>query len=97
MAMKMPKIDTCNVTSCSYNQNQQCHALAITVGGPEACACCDTYLHSGKKGGVPDMTGSVGACKVDQCSFNNSFECAAPQINVNLHQDHADCATFKAR
>ncbi|GFE59299.1 hypothetical protein AOG1_31790 [Geobacter sp. AOG1] len=97
MAMKMSKITACDVTDCSYNQKQQCHALAITVGGPEPCACCDTYLHAAAKGGVADMTGSVGACKVDSCSYNTSFECSASTIKVGLHQGHADCATFKAR
>lgn len=71
--------------------------MAITVGGPEVCACCDTYLHAAKKGGVADMTGSVGACKVDTCSFNSAFECSASQIKVGLHQGHPDCTTFKTR
>ncbi len=97
MAMKMPKITSCDVANCSYNRNKQCHAMAITVGGPEVCACCDTYLHASHKGGVPETTGGVGACKVETCSFNSSFECAAPGIKVGLHQGHADCATFKAR
>lgn len=97
MAMKMPKISACGVTDCSYNRQRQCHALAITVGGPEVCACCDTYLHAETKGGVADMTGSVGACKVEECSFNKSFECAAPDIKVGLHEGHADCKTFKPR
>ena len=44
MAMQISRIDSCEVTDCPYNQKKQCHALAITVGGPEACACCDTYL-----------------------------------------------------
>jgi hypothetical protein len=98
MAMKMPKISACTVTDCSYNMQRQCHALAITVGGPEdVCACCDTYLHADKKGGVADMTGSVGACKVEECTFNKAFECAAPGIKVEMHQGHADCTTFRAR
>ena len=74
MAMKMPKITACDVTSWSYNQGKQCHAMAITVGGPEVCACCDTYLSADHRGGVPDMTSGVGACKVEACSFNKSFE-----------------------
>lgn len=98
MAMKMPKVSACNVAECSYNKQKQCHALAITVGGPEdVCACCDTFLHADKKGGVSDMTGSVGACKVDQCTYNQSFECAAPNIQVGLHEGHADCKTYKPR
>jgi hypothetical protein len=97
MAVKMPKISACDVQDCSYNKNQECHALAITVGGPEVCACCDTYLHSSKKGGVAETTGGVGACKVDACSFNSSFECSAPGIRVELQHGHADCTTFKNR
>jgi len=97
MAMKMSKITACDVTECSYNQQMQCHALAITVGGPDVCACCDTFLHAAKKGGVPDKIGGVGACKVETCSFNSSFECGAPSIKVGLHHGHADCSTFKSR
>ncbi len=97
MAKQMPKISACNVTDCSFNQKSQCHAMAITVGGPEVCACCDTYLHASHKGGVADMTGGVGACKVESCSHNSSFECSARSIKVGLHQGHADCTTFKAR
>ena len=95
MTVNMPKITACAVKDCSYNQNQQCHALAITVGGPEAYAACDTYLHAAKKGGVADVTAGVGACKVDKCSHNKSFECGAPAIKMGLHQGHADCETFK--
>ena len=97
MAMKMSKITACNVHDCSYNQDKQCHALAITVGGPEVCACCDTYLHTAHKGGAADIIGGVGACKVEKCSFNTSLECGAPGIAVGMHQGHAECSTFKAR
>ncbi len=97
MAMKMSKISACDVADCSYNRNKECHALAITVGGPEVCACCDTYVHAAKKGGVADMTGGVGACKVDSCTFNSDLECSAPGIKVGLHQGHPDCTTFKTR
>ena len=97
MAMKMPTISACNVTDCAYNTNQQCHTMAVTVGGPEVCARCDTYFNASQKGGVSDMTASVGACKVNDCSFNSSFECTAPSIKVGQHQGHADCTTFNPR
>ena len=98
MAMQMPKITECQVTQCSYNQNRQCHTMAITVGGPEdQCACCDTYFDAGQKGGIPDLTGSVGACKANSCEFNRSFECSAPGIQVGMHSGHADCTTFRPR
>lgn len=97
MTMKMPKITSCEAMECSYNRNQQCHALAITVGGPEACPSCDTHLRAGKKGGVADMTGGVGACKLDSCTHNSSFECSASAIKVGLFHGHADCATFNPK
>ncbi|HEY3490093.1 MAG TPA: DUF1540 domain-containing protein [Candidatus Deferrimicrobiaceae bacterium] len=97
MTMKMPGIAGCAVSECSFNQRNQCHALAITVGGPEKCAACDTYFQAAKKGGVPDMTGGVGACKVEACLHNKGFECAASSINVGMHMGHADCTTFTAR
>lgn len=97
MATKMSKISACEVTDCSYNKGRQCHALAITVGGPEACACCDTYLHKPGKGGTADVSAGVGACKVDDCKFNMSLECSAPDIKVGLHHGHADCKTFSMK
>jgi len=29
--------------------------------------------------------------------FNELFECIAPGVQVKLHENHADCATFVAR
>jgi hypothetical protein len=97
MTMKMPKIKSCEAMECAYNRSQQCHALAITVGGPDKCPSCDTYLNASKKGGVSDTTGGVGACKLDGCSHNTSFECSAPAVEIGLFRNHVDCATFKAR
>ena len=44
-----------------------------------------------------DPIGSVGACKVKDCKFNQSLECSAPKISVATHSDHADCMTYKLR
>lgn len=95
MSMKMPKINKCDMRDCSYNKNDQCHALAITVGGNHPM--CDTYLHASARGGDIESIGSVGACKVDSCKFNKSLECSAGQISVGLHGNHADCKTFIQR
>lgn len=84
---EMVKVTKCDVTDCSYNKNNQCHTLAITVGGPEdPSPCCDTYIHSSQKGGIPDVQGGVGACKVENCSFNASLECSAPSVQVGRVQ-----------
>lgn len=96
MAIQPPKVLDCSVTDCSYNQNKACHALAITVGD-STCAMCDTYFKSSQKGGAAELTGSVGACKENDCKFNNSLECAAPGIHVANHVGHADCATYSRR
>ena len=98
MKKEMVQITSCNVADCSYNKHNACHTLAITVGGPgDACPNCDTYLHGAHKGGLADVQGGVGACKVETCNFNQSLECAAPSIKIGVHQSHPDCLTFKPR
>jgi hypothetical protein len=94
--MKMPNVLDCNVQECSYNTNKACHAMAITVGDSN-CAMCDTYFKSSQKGGASDITGAVGACKENDCKFNNSLECQAPGIHVSGHMGHADCSTYTRR
>jgi hypothetical protein len=73
-----------------------CHAMAITVGDG-VCPTCDTFLDHSQKGGVMDMTGGVGACKVSECKFNDAFECSAPGIKVTPHGGHPDCSTYQHR
>ena len=98
MEKPMVKITSCEVTDCSYNKHNACHTLAITVGGPaDPCPSCDTYVHSSQKGGVMDVQGGIGACKVESCSYNSSLECSAPSVTVGKHQSHPDCTTFKPK
>ncbi len=97
MPKKMPVINECEMTGCAYNQQRACHAMAITVGDG-ACPTCDTYFSpASSKGGVRDMTGGVGACKVSECQYNDAFECSAPGIRVAPHGTHPDCETYKHR
>ena len=91
--MEMPQILECDATECAYNQDNKCHAMAITVGG-EFDHKCDTFLHSNKKGGVPGRIGTVGACKCSSCMYNTEFECSAPGIRVGHEADMLDCLTF---
>lgn len=95
MAQAMPKIKVCDVTDCAYNNQKICHAMAITVG--DSHPTCDTFTNSSQKAGVSEITGGVGACKVDSCKFNQSLECSAPDIQVTIHKDHACCKTFTER
>jgi len=97
MEKMMTRITECDVTDCAYNKHNSCHTLAITVGGPEACPQCDTFVTSAKPGGVLDMKAGVGACKVSSCMHNDSLECNASSIKVGRHMDHPDCKTFHAK
>lgn len=92
--MDMSKISKCSVNMCAYNKDQQCHALAITVGDKDNPRC-DTFLQSGSKGGDMGTSGKVGACKVSVCKFNESLECSAGQIEVGTKQSMAYCLTFE--
>ncbi|KKK91932.1 hypothetical protein LCGC14_2707980 [marine sediment metagenome] len=91
--MEMPQILECDANECAYNQENKCHAMAITIGG-ETDHKCDTFLQSSKKGGVPGRIGAVGACKCGSCTYNADFECSAPGIRVGHEADMLDCLTF---
>ena len=97
MEKVMTKVIGCNEVDCAYNRHNSCHTMAITVGGPEACPQCDTYIAGLQTGGIADMKAGVGACKVSNCSFNDSLECTAAAIKVGRHMDHPDCMSFKSR
>jgi hypothetical protein len=91
----MPGIRSCEASECSYNRDNQCHTVAITIGDIST-ACCDTYLKLGRKGGVMDLTGGVGACKVESCRFNSELECSADSgIQVSHQNGLAECITFR--
>ncbi len=97
MQADIPKVLDCDMLNCSYNKNKQCHAIAITVGDTQ-CPLCDTYANTSSKGGDMNLTGSVGACKANNCKFNRSLECSASNgIHVKQHTGHPDCSTFSAR
>lgn len=95
MRKEMSKIIDCDASECIYNSNNCCHTIAITVGDNEPM--CDTYMSNGKKGGMEDVTGGVGSCKVESCSFNESYECCAEGIHVKNHGAHMDCVTYKQK
>ena len=93
MPMEMPKIQRCSAMECAYNSEGVCHAIAITVGDA-LHARCDTFFRRELKGGVRDMTGGVGACKMEECWFNKDLECSASSVNIGLQEGHAECMTF---
>lgn len=95
--MRMPKVKHCKVKDCAYNTDDLCHAIAITIGDEAVHPRCDTFLAVDTKGGDDHAIAGVGACKVDVCMFNTSFECQAQDILVGFQQAEIDCLTFKSR
>lgn len=94
ICLNMPLVSECKVTECGYNVNNSCHARAITVGSDRPA--CDTYFQSSTHT-THDSVAGVGACRVDVCKYNDSFECQAPNIVVDHGPDKADCMTFEQR
>ena len=98
MPKAMPRVIDCDMSGCAYNSENACHAMAINVEEGSPCATCHTFMQKETKAGVQDMTGQVGACKMDNCMHNEALECAAPEgINISRHGEHPDCKTFSAR
>ena len=95
MSLSFPTIINCNAGKCIYNYSGQCRTMAINVGGPEPL--CDTFSANGKKGGFRDIVAKVGACKVEECTHNRSFECSAAGVDVVFVGDLAECATFQTQ
>jgi hypothetical protein len=91
--MNMPKVTECMMADCAYNADRCCHALAITVGGPEPL--CDTFTEANFKGGDEGCTGCVGACKVECCRHNVSLECRAEEVRFEPASDRPRCMTYR--
>ncbi len=92
--MDMPKVVKCDVTECAYNIDEECNALAITIGD-STHPQCDTFCTSAAKGQASGGIASVGACKVSCCTHNSGLECQASEICVGYQGDEADCLTFE--
>ncbi|MBN1601282.1 MAG: DUF1540 domain-containing protein [Chitinispirillaceae bacterium] len=93
MQKSFSPIVECDAIDCAYNKNRQCHTHAITVGDEEPC--CDTFYCARHKGGIQDVIGGVGACKVEDCVYNKSLECTAKSIHIVMNMGHPDCGTYK--
>ncbi|MGH9237314.1 MAG: DUF1540 domain-containing protein [Vicinamibacterales bacterium] len=96
ITLEIPVVQTCAATACAYNAGHRCHAVAITVGDGIHPAC-DTFFASDRPARDVSHTAGVGACKIAGCRYNSDLECAAGAIRVNVHANHADCATYTPR
>lgn len=96
--MNMTPVSNCGATSCSFNQDSQCHAIAITIAIAEASkAECNTYADLSLKGGSREIIAGVGACKVTSCRNNKNLECSAPAIQIDRKDGKVLCLTYQAK
>ena len=87
--MSAPTIASCAATDCSFNRGG-CAAPMVTMG----TKACVTFIDLDKKGGLPTMSSTVGACKRADCVHNQDLVCDASGVKVS--SDEA-CLTFEAR
>ncbi len=66
---EMPQVAICSVAKCVYNQDESCHAKAITIGDPAEPAC-DTFESSAIHAKNTRLLAGVGACKASACGFH---------------------------
>ncbi|MFW5887853.1 MAG: DUF1540 domain-containing protein [Bacteriovoracia bacterium] len=93
MSFEMPILTECKITECAYNDKNNCHAKAITVGD-SSNPRCDTYFENNQHVSSPSELAGVGACKVGPCKFNEDFSCTASEVQVGMDQGQIKCLTF---
>jgi hypothetical protein len=73
VVMEMSKVAKCKVSDCAYNENDICHAEAITVGEGRPPRCLTFQLSSAARG---------GDSQVSSYRFNVDSQCQVPEIFV---------------
>jgi len=92
IATDMPEVSKCAATQCAYNADDGCHARAITIGDG-ADPDCDTFFTNSKHT-RSSRTAGVGACKMEDCKFNDDFECSAESIQVGHTGKSNNCLSY---
>ncbi|QOC89755.1 DUF1540 domain-containing protein [Micromonospora craniellae] len=92
--LQMPAVRECAAISCSFNDGG-CHAPAVTVAAAGEAASCATFVESPIRGGIAEITGTVGACARTDCSHNKNLACKAPSVQVGSGVTVSDCLTYQ--
>jgi len=83
---------TCSSVQCSWNEDEECFAPGIEVGGN--CPVCDTYT-TASVSGMGSQEAMVSHCEMANCRLNQQKHCMASGVTVGNHAGHADCVTFR--
>lgn len=97
MEAKASTVSFCEVSDCAYNKVSSCHAIAVTIGEVRHPACLTFYKSRGGRGGAPSAEAMIGACKMENCSYNVLLGCTAGGVTVVFHHGHADCDKYAVR
>ncbi|MFY1669460.1 DUF1540 domain-containing protein [Plantactinospora sp. WMMB334] len=92
--LQMPAVRECAATACSFNDGG-CHAPAVTVASAGDAASCATFVESSVRGGIADVTGTVGACARTECVYNTNLACTAESVQVGAGATASDCLTYR--
>ncbi|GAA4261056.1 DUF1540 domain-containing protein [Dactylosporangium darangshiense] len=92
--LQMPAVRECAAVTCSFNDGG-CHAPAVTVAAAGTAASCATFVESSERGGIAEITGSIGACARTDCVHNTNLACAAPSVQVGPGATASDCLTYE--
>ncbi len=100
----------CGVMNCANNAHQYCCRPTIKVDGQNAQqsqgTCCSSY--EPRSNGISNFSGYdipnpeiEIACDAMNCTYNNSGQCAADSINVDVlgvgasNREQTACASFR--
>ncbi|WP_173155823.1 DUF1540 domain-containing protein [Phytohabitans suffuscus] len=92
--LEMPAVRECTAVACSFNDGG-CHAPAVTVASAGEAASCATFVESSVRGGIAEITGSVGACARTDCVHNTNLACTASSVQVGSGVTVSDCLTYQ--
>lgn len=96
MILDLPAVASCTVEGCAFNTQKKCHAKAVTIGN-SGNPSCDTFHPSSHHTGNVRMLAGVGACKTEDCTNNENFECTAAEIHVGTNRGHNVCLSYQRR
>lgn len=88
-------ITNCSATTCSFNTDSDCTAVAVTIGRRnDNRAACTTFIPLNVSGGLGVARNQVGACQMTDCTHNSQLMCSAPTVALNSAT--AECSSFEA-
>lgn len=94
MELNLPLVENCSAKECSFNEESVCHAAAVTIGNSNN-ANCDTFVNLEIKGGIEGGQAMVGACKENDCKWNENLECTSKDgVQIEISGNVASCMTF---